>query len=280
MKTITEAQHQLIDRFFNNELKKEELPFFEQQMKEPAFQEMVRLRRDLGQVLRRERAKDPLMQLIQRESRKHAQAEATSTSPGTSATGWLTWLRQWMGQQRIMAYSLVAVFLVVLAGTWWANRHHSDHAIATDSYLPVYNDQQAGRAEVLLPEAKIAFFDNQYEEAMILLRQVPPGDAYYEEAQVLLAHAYFRTQRYAESLPHFDAAIESPPADGQPAMVLDKDALRWNRLLAHLGAGDTKAPQFLEALQFFSDHPSDAYRAKAARLKQRLGSPWRWFLLG
>lgn len=291
MNEITEEQYQLIERFFSNELRREEQSEFDAMMQQPAFRATVKLQHNLKKGLEKEEAIDPLLLLFEEEAKKY-KSPVENKSPATpnitrQESSIFTWLRDLLQPRPVYAYALL-LLLITTGSVWWANKTYSNQAIVETVYKPLLEDGLAGsvvlhndtpsqdyrQAEADFNSAKSAFFSADYQKAEQQLSSIKEFSPFFYDAQYFLAYTYFQTKRFDKSIAQFDLLLGDyyeNLADGFD----NKRQLRWTRLLAYVGSEKTDNAFFKSELDFFLKHKSDYYRKEAQNLETKLNSPLR-----
>ena len=177
--------------------------------------------------------------------------------------------------------SAAAVFIFLIT-FWWADNNYSNNSIIQELYEPLLDYQQAGETQnksVVLNNAKVAFFNEQYEATINALRKINEQDgALYFEAQGLLAYSYFSNKDYSMAINQFDLLL-SDFYNSLSIEYQDNNRLRWTRMLSYLGNDEENGQAFQRELNFFLNNKSEIYRSKAQSLQMKLDSHWRNLVL-
>lgn len=258
---MKDRQYELIDRFFTGDLNETEDREFRDQMKDKAFSKAVDLQQRLRGRLISSRRESPLGQLLEAEAAKVRAAPASSPK-----------------LRRLIGWSAAAAVLLLLAAAgWWSNNHYGDEALAIRFHQPIYDDTQAGLPDArdLMQEAKRAFFRGDFARSEEMTNAISISETwFYQQAQALKVYALFNQKKYPETIIQANQTLVLEPL----TFVFPEggsDKLRWTRMLAYVGTGNTKSPEFREDLDFFLRGLNESYRTQAEELRSMLDSGWR-----
>lgn len=263
MKKLNQHQQDLIDRLFERRLPQSEQEALEEAMKDETFREEVRLRQDLRQAFSHQNQVSPLKKRLQERERRVSAPDEEQERPGPG--GRVVMMR------RVLAVA-AAVLLLVVAG--WFGREWlvgapvpvalefldlpKEHSIAGESPLQ------------LLLDGRDAFFrSKRYGKAANYFTQIESDSKFFSEAQYLLAHSMMQQRQFTEAVPLFDSFLTDNEKFKQlPQRYRNQDRIRFERMLAYLGAGQDAA--FQPELNYFLQHPDNYYQSKAQAIAQRL----------
>lgn len=270
MNTLTDSDKLLIDRYLANELEAHEYSLWEQRMQDLAFSEAVASYQAVIAKVVDEYQQSPLKQQFKQAGARYHERTASQSTPGKVVSLWSRRIR--------IAAAIVAVAIVSLLG--WANNQYSDSAIVFALQDSILDDANMGQVDkdTIFPNAKGRFFQEDYEEALNGFSSVSEDSKHYPEAQILKAYTLFQLQDYPAAIGLFNHWIDRRFSD-IPNEYRNENKLRWTRLLALVGSGQTHSEFFSQELNYFLNSTSDYYRAKAQQLKSKMESPWRKVVL-
>lgn len=176
------------------------------------------------------------------------------------------------GLRRILSIA-ASVLVLVLAGTYYfASSNYSSQAIIDTNYLVAdspgdRSGDTAGSAAFVA--ALQTYFAEDYQGALTQFAKITEGEQDYIAAQYYLAHAALNLQDYTTSLNVFDRLLAN---EALPSFI-NKDKVRYNRLLAMMGAGKTGI-DFQTDLQNLVDNGQVPFQQKAKMLQVKTTSIW------
>ncbi len=167
--------------------------------------------------------------------------------------------RRLIPQKWLIAASFLLLLGIIGVVYWQITAAPARLAIAY--YERPFFDLDRQSTATTLRSGIVAFYEENFEQSIWILQQIPPQDAQYLEAQYVLAHAFFQYRQLNESADLFLSLIEN-------SSFPKREEARWYRLLALLRAGEKK--NFEVELEYFLADTTSAYFYKAERLKEDL----------
>lgn len=177
--------------------------------------------------------------------------------------------------RRILAIAASILLLLSVLGFLYANQRFSAKALATSFLEKPLRDTDMGQVggASILKEGKAAYFAQDYHKTKSLLQSITIDEgAVFDEAQLFLAYTAFAENQYKTAITNFSNLIEQTT---RSIPNTDRNKLRWNRLLAYVGSGQTETDIFKQELAYFLNGKSVFYQQKAVTLQDALDSPWQ-----
>ncbi len=187
-------------------------------------------------------------------------------------------LRRKKGAYLIFAIA-AGILLLVVATFWWANSRYSDQALAEDYYrTPVYEGlrDSSGTSDELLAGLQ-AYFEKDFEKAILQLEAIPKSNSHYLEALYYLGHCHFQLGAYNKSINAFEQVLANITNEKYSTQQVEFEKASWMRILSLLGseAPIEKVQQELQQLINEKGHP---FSENAKVLQDDLQVFWRKFL--
>ena len=171
--------------------------------------------------------------------------------------------------RKFLSLAAGVLFLVVAGLSWWANTRFGQDELITSNYMApnLSAVRSTNDGQDPLQTAYMHFYKSEYDQAILILKEVLNNKDASRNATWLLAHVYLKNEQATEAIPLFEEII----ASDHPEL---KYNAQWHLMLACLQLEKEKqAFLILETILSQKDHP---YAPKAKRLKNKLESNWRW----
>lgn len=170
------------------------------------------------------------------------------------------------------AAAVLAIISATLIG--YATMNYSDHALVADFYEMASTDNEKGNAvdiDKLLIRGQYQFYTEQnYNAALNTFQSILQTDPSHLPAQYYTAHCHLKLEQYPAAAAGFTTLLNTSSLPG----FIDKETLRWNRLLAYLGSPAQKT-EFASELDYFLENEQSPYHAEAKKLQSKTRSFWR-----
>ncbi|MCB9280235.1 MAG: hypothetical protein H6562_15185 [Lewinellaceae bacterium] len=169
---------------------------------------------------------------------------------------------------RVWAVAASLLLLLGIFGYWRVSQYSGD-TLASNFYdsseLTAVRSAPAGQGE--LDAGLSALRAGNFEAAASAFQAFDPSNAYFTDAQYLLANTWYQSGKLGEA----EAILKQLQTNSDPEISEKAD---WLLLLAYLKGGRKGSPETTQLLDKITGDTGHSFYPKAVELKRELGSFW------
>lgn len=203
---------------------------------------------------------------LEPQREKTVEADKENTTKQEAKTVKMTGLR------RVLSIAASVLVLIFAGSYFYASNQYAGSALVSGNYLLADSaGDKSGEVTTsrALSNGLQAFFAEQYDLAENELAAIEEGSDDYTAAQYYLGHIALQRNNYADAEKIFANVLNT---NNLPRFV-NRDKLRYNRLLAMVGYGNT-GTLFQQEVADLGKNGSAPFSQKAVALKQKTDSFW------